>query len=347
MPAVKQGTVLVSGASGFIAVHVVKELLDRGYTVRGTVRSKEKGEWLKNKFNGGKFDYVIVEDLEKEGGFDEAVKGVDAIEHTASPFHFNAKDPYADLVNPAVNGTTSILKSAKQYGDKVKRVVITSSYAAVLDTRIQPVHTFTEKDWNENSPAELEKLGKDVDQANAYRASKTLAEKAAWKFLEDEKPQFDIVTVNPPFVLGPIEHQCTKPESLNTSAAGWYNFLAGKKSGDDAQGPAGNMVDVRNLAQAHVQAIAVEEAGNNRFAITCQPYSWQDGLDIANANEEIKSKFPKLPEGKKGAGKEVKQNIYDGTKSKDILGIQYFTLEKTIIDMSNSMAEYEAKNWNV
>ena len=103
-------------------------------------------------------------------------------------------------------------------------------------------------------------------------------------------------------------HQCTKPESLNTSAAGWYGFLAGKKSGDDAQGPAGNEVDVRNLAQAHVQAIAVEEAGGNRFAITNQAYSWQDGLDIANESEEIKKAFPKLPVGKPGAGKEVKQN---------------------------------------
>jgi len=148
-------------------------------------------------------------------------------------------------------------------------------------------------------------------------------------------------------VIGPIAHQCTKPESLNTSAAAWYAFLAGKKSGDDGKGPAGNEVDVRNLAQAHVQAIAVEEAGGNRFAITNQAYSWQDGLDIANQSEKIKKAFPKMPVGNPGAGKEVKQNLYDGSKSKQVLKIDYIPLKKTIEDMSLSMAEYEAANWQV
>lgn len=109
------------------------------------------------------------------------------------------------------------------------------------------------------------------------------------------------------FHVGPVIHQVNKPDSLNTSVAAWYAFLNGTKSGDDA-GPAGNEVDVRDLAKAHVQAIAVEEAGGNRFAITNQAYSWQDALDIANENKEIKEKFSKLPKGTPGAGKEVKQN---------------------------------------
>lgn len=102
--------------------------------------------------------------------------------------------------------------------------------------------------------------------------------------------------------------QVTKPESLNTSISAWYAFLTGKKSGEDAPVAAGNEVDVRDLATAHVQAIAVEEAGNNRFAITNQAFSWQQALDIAYPNEEIKKTFPNLPEGKKGAGDDIKQN---------------------------------------
>jgi len=345
MPAVPTGsTVLVTGASGFIAVHVVQQLLDRGYKVLGTVRSKEKGEWIKNKFPA--FEYVIVEDLEKEGGFDEAVKDVDAIEHTASPFHFNVTDPYKDLVDPAVNGTLSVLKSAHKNGNKVKRIVITSSYASVVDTSVKPVHTFTEKDWNTFSPKELEKKGKDCDAMNSYRASKTLAERAAWDFVEKEKPAFDIVTLCPPFVIGPILHQVAKPESLNTSVAGWYAFLTGKKKGEEAAVPAGNQVDVRDLAAAHVESIAIEEAGNNRFAITNQAFSWQQCIDITYPNEEIRKAFPNLSEGKKGAGDDIKQNLYDGTKSKQVLGIKYKSLEQTVTDMSLSLAEREKAGWS-
>lgn len=84
-------TVLVTGASGYIAAHVASQLLERGFTVRGTVRTKAKGEYLVKKLNNDKFSYVVVEDVEKEDGFDEAVKGVDAVAHIASPFHFNVR----------------------------------------------------------------------------------------------------------------------------------------------------------------------------------------------------------------------------------------------------------------
>lgn len=132
--------------------------------------------------------------------------------HTASPFHFNVTDPYKDLVkyvsphvaipqyltngiySPAVNGTVSVLKSAKD-SKSIKRIVITSSFAAVVDTS-KPVPTkFTEDDWNEFSPKTLEEKGKDVSPVDAYRASKTLAERAAWEFVEKHKPDWDIATM--------------------------------------------------------------------------------------------------------------------------------------------------------
>lgn len=216
---------------------------------------------------------------------------MDAIEHTASPFHFNVTDAYKDLVDPARNGTLSVLKSAQKNGNKVKRIVITSSFASVVNTSIPPVHTFTEKDWNTFSPAEvreqlgelnlprvmpvqaggrgreltrgtfisihlcmiqLEKQGKNCDGMNAYRASKvrlqgdngariralqntlmlmsmchpllpptmqTLAERAAWEFVEKEKPQWDLVTLCPPFVLGPILHQVSRGQDRPDDAS--------------------------------------------------------------------------------------------------------------------------------
>lgn len=108
---------------------------------------------------------------------------------------------------------------------------------AVVNPLQKPVYTFTEKDWNEASPKMVKEQGEKVDPMQAYRTAKTWAEQAAWKFVEEEKPSWDLVTVNPPFVLGPIDHQVSKPESLNTSVAAWWAFLSGKKSGDEAQVP--------------------------------------------------------------------------------------------------------------
>ena len=180
-----------------------QQLLQRGFRVRGTVRSDAKGEFLAKLFekeglNG--FEYCIVEDVEPEGAFDEAVKGCDAVLHTASPFHFNvANDPsvpspfhrhplirhpvlsvvatdsspprsHTDLINPAVNGTVGMLKSVLKE-PKVTRVVITSSFAAVVyPTPDNPTYSFTEADWNENSIKLVETDGKDVD---AFRSSCT------------------------------------------------------------------------------------------------------------------------------------------------------------------------------
>lgn len=101
MPTTHPGdTILVTGANGYIPIWVVRKLLEKGYNVRGTVRSPSKGEYLKSYFDDldgyvkkGRLEVVVVEDITKEGAFDEAVKGVDAVEHMASPFHENVDDP--------------------------------------------------------------------------------------------------------------------------------------------------------------------------------------------------------------------------------------------------------------
>ena len=108
---------------------------------------------------------MIVEDIGTDNAFDKAVEGVQGVAHTASPFHFNAGgekgDPDEILIKPAVNGTTNILKAAKSHGKDVKRVVITSSFAAVVNNR-QAGHKFTEDEWNQDSLDQYEKEGKDA-----------------------------------------------------------------------------------------------------------------------------------------------------------------------------------------
>lgn len=98
MPAIKSGLVLVTGGSGYIAAHICSQLLALKFQVRATVRSNSKGEYLKALFNSSAFSYVIVEDIEVAGAFDEACKGTVAVAHIASPFHFNVTDPHVDLI---------------------------------------------------------------------------------------------------------------------------------------------------------------------------------------------------------------------------------------------------------
>ena len=123
--------------------------------------------------------------------------------HTASPFHFNVTDVQKQLLDPAIIGTTGVLKSIKKHAPSIKRVVITSSFAAIINTNnpSQPEHTYSEKDWN---PVTHEQALS--NPGSGYRYSKTAAEKAAWDFVEKEKPNFDLVVLNPPLVLGPVVH---------------------------------------------------------------------------------------------------------------------------------------------
>ena len=143
-------------------------------------------------------------------------------------------DP-AELIGPAVRGTTGVLASACAYAPGVKRISITASCASVLTPTRQP-GLFSEEDWNEESPAVVEAQGRAAPAAEKYRASKTLAERAAWEFWNKHKSevQWDLVVVNPPFVFGPFLHEVDKPENLNESARDWYDTVVKGTKDNDA-----------------------------------------------------------------------------------------------------------------
>ncbi|SJX66594.1 related to GRE2-methylglyoxal reductase (NADPH-dependent) [Sporisorium reilianum f. sp. reilianum] len=351
MPAIDpKSHVLVTGGSGFIAIWCVYQLLERGHKVRATVRSADKGKYLQDVFKkyGDNLEYTIAEDLEKEGAFDDAVKGVDAVLHTASPFHFNIQgDPKRTLINPAVNGTRNVLSSIHKHGSNVRRVVITSSFAAILDTARQGPNVYTEKDWNISSVENVDKKGKDQEASDAYRASKTLAERAAWQFVEETKPSWDLVTINPPLVFGPILHQVSSPEKLNTSVGFVWGLLHGSKKEEDLLAPASNCVDVRDVAYAHVEALVRPEAGGNRFATSLGPFVYQDVVDVVHSDSSVPADWKKqVPTGKPGQGKSVKQNELDGSKATRALGLEYIQLKQVVQDMVASLADYEKRGWS-
>lgn len=137
----------------------------------------------------------------------------------------NAVDP-DDIIVPAVKGTVSVLQSALAHGDSVKRIIATSSTAAVFHMMTPPFE-FTENDWNEPAVEEARTKGRDAAAAPKYWASKTLAERAAWEFYEKNKSKvsWDLVVLCPPFVYGPILQAVSSPNGLNESMQDWYQTV--------------------------------------------------------------------------------------------------------------------------
>jgi len=330
--------VLLTGGSGFIAAHVLDILLEHGHSVVTTVRSQEKANKIKEAHPNAsekQLSFAIVEDIAQEGAFDKAVVSdppFEAVIHTASPFHFNVTDVQKELLDPAVIGTTGILKSIKKSAPSVKRVVITSSFAAIINPSKAnwPDHTYTEADWNPITQEEAVQ-----NPANGYRASKTFAEKASWDFLEKEKPNFTISTMNPPLVLGPIVHYLNSLDSLNTSNQRIRDIYQGKAKEQIPETGTFLWVDVRDLALCHVKAIEVEAAANKRFFVTAGHFSNKEIAQI------IKKEYPQtqgLPSESTEGGDYPKDGVYsyDNSRTKDVLGIQFKSLHDSIKDTVKS-----------
>lgn len=117
----------------------------------------------------------------------------------------------------------------------IQRIVITSSYASILNSTIPQPHRFTEADWNDYDPGQCEEKGKDALASSKYRASKVLAERAFWKWIEDNKPSFDGAVINPPLVMGPLNQQLSSVDQLNTSASAYSHLVRARRMADEAR----------------------------------------------------------------------------------------------------------------
>jgi len=242
----KSKSVLVTGATGYVAGWLVKRLLEEGMTVHAAVRNPDNKEKLAHldtiaKKSKGSIVYFKT-DLMEKGSYAEAMKGCELVYHTASPFTLDVKNPQKDLIDPAVKGTENVLETANET-PSVKRVVVTSSCAAIytdaIDSHSAPGGKLTEDDWNTTSSLEYQ----------PYSYSKTLAEKRAWEMAE-EQTQWDLVTVNPAMVLGPfLNAQVNTSESLAVLKQLGDGTM---KMGAPRMGI--GLVDVRDVADAHFEA---------------------------------------------------------------------------------------------
>jgi nucleoside-diphosphate-sugar epimerase len=229
--------VCVTGATGFVASRIVEQLLARGDRVRGTVRRLDgEAARILRTLPGAERLELVAADLLQPGAFDQAVRDVHCVVHTASPYSINVIDPATALVEPAVAGTRRVLEAAGA-APGIRRVVVTSSMAAITDEPDE-AHVLTESDWNTKSSI----------TRNPYYFSKTLAEKEAWAFVERNRPRWDLVVINPFMVIGP-----SLVPSLNLSNKILVDLLAGAYPG--VMQLAWGLVDVRDVALAHVAAI--------------------------------------------------------------------------------------------
>jgi len=337
MPFASEPLVLVTGASGFVATHIIKVLLDNGFRVRGTVRNlndEKKIQPLRELAKEMPINIELVEaDLLKPLNWPKAVSGCTYVIHTASPFSLREpKDP-EEMIKPAVDGTLNVLKACADAGT-VKRVVLTSSFASVMGDRSAP-KMYNEDDWTDPSL-----------NISTYNKSKTLAEKAAWEFVDKTKA-FELAVVNPGFVLGPLLH------NSNCSSADVIRRLINCETPMIAK-ICIPFVDVRDVALGHLKAMTVPEAAGKRHLILNRVAWIKDLAEILDKEFRpqgysipmreapyfllyLRSFFDKslaivLPD----FGKDLK---VENSRMIKVLGINPIDLHKTVIDMAYSLID--------
>jgi len=246
--------VLVSGGSGFIAGHCIAQLLEQGFHVTTTVRSLDREPAVRASLaeagvDAGDSLRFVAADLTKDEGWAEAAAGATFVLHVASPFPLEIPDHEDDLIIPARDGALRVLRAARDAG--VQRVVLTSSFAAVGYGHPRTSRLFTEDDWTDiGGPG-----------VTPYVKSKTLAEQAAWRFVEDEGGGLELATINPVGVFGPV---------LGKDFASSVEIV--RRIVDGALPGYPNLslqaVDVRDVASAHLLAMTNPAAKGQRFLAT-------------------------------------------------------------------------------
>ncbi|SDQ71635.1 Nucleoside-diphosphate-sugar epimerase [Chryseobacterium soldanellicola] len=313
-------TVLVTGGTGFLGGHTVLQLLQQGYDVKTTLRSLAKKDTiLKALEEGGITDFsnlsFIEADLTSGNNWDEAVKGCDYVLHVASPFPAQDPKDENELIIPARDGALRVLKASRDAG--VKRVVLTSSFAAVGYSKNIADHIFTEEDWTDIN-AELP----------AYIKSKTVAEKSAWEFIEKEGNGLELSVINPVGIFGPVIGGITSA-SLDIAVSGILN-------GTMNQTPPFTMgvVDVRDVADIHIKAMLHPDAAGERFIATSDDV--MSFYDVAELFKKERPQYSSNIQNLEPIGKEFYKQM-SNKKAKTILSWTPRSREEALLASADSL----------
>ena len=332
--------VLVTGASGFLAQHLILQLLASGHSVRGTLRSMKRADEVRAvlaKFDPRAKDIAFVQaDLSSDEGWDDAVLNCDYVQHVASPFPATHPKDEMELIRPARDGALRVLKAAKAAG--IKRVVMTSSMAAIAyghgDDRaeVSDETMWSNPDGPDNTP---------------YTKSKTVAERAAWDYVNGEGQGLELVTINPTGIMGPA-----LSADVSTSLEIPIRLLNGKTPGLPRLGF--SFVDVRDVAECHVKAMEIPEAAGERFLAT-EGFLWfsEAAAILRKAFPAYDKKIPKrnLPDWVLKMMAKF-QPVYQQTvtelgrtrkasnaKASRVLGVKFRTAEEALIASARSLID--------
>lgn len=331
--------VLVTGATGFIASHTILALLNKGYEVRGTARSASKAERLNatlSAYSGKPVNVELVSaDLTRDEGWAEAMEGVTYLQHLASPIPNNLPKDADELIIPARDGALRALKAAKAAG--VKRAIMTSSFASIG------------YGWGDRRPAILDETHwsnpDNIRDNTAYTRSKAVAEKAAWDYVNTDGAGLELATINPVAVLGP---------AMSADVSASLELVQQPMQNKVPAFPklTFGIVDVRDVALAHVAAMELPEAAGERFLVGEQV------LKFIEIGEILRNAYPdrKLPKGELPSWlvrmltvvnptlKQVlpeldKARAYSNEKSRRVLGLDYIPAKDAILASTNSLID--------
>ncbi|KAG0645969.1 Ketoreductase CTB6 [Hyphodiscus hymeniophilus] len=327
--------VLITGVSGHVGFRVLATALAAGYQVRATVRKQEQidaitaTKSIKQLVN--KLEIVVVPDILKDGAFDGVVKDVSYIIHVASPLAKETDNPERDIIEPAIKATINILESAHKVPD-VKRIVITSSMAVITAGRPEePNRVYTEADV---VPRPSPPYGA---MMQAYANSKTLAYYATLDWIKENKPAFDVINLQPSFVIGANELNTSVKDMVQGSNALVLAPLLGSAQSAEGGPKTGfSTVHVDDVAYAHVKALDPSVRGNQSFliAVPKQTGSFNDVIEIATKQfPGIGTKFPL-----KGSTPS-KVVLNDSSKAERELGITFKPFEEQVKSLVGHLLE--------
>lgn len=336
----KTKKVLLTGVTGYLGSHTAIQLLENGYEVVGTLRNASRINQIQKtiaKYTSqiDHLSFVVADLTDDISVWKSVMKGIDFVLHIASPIPRTLPKHPNDLIIPARTGILNILKAASQTG--VKRVIMTSSTGAI-DHGVIKRKVFTEKDWSDET---------NIKDNTPYFRSKTIAEKAAWQFMQTDQSELEFTVINPGLILGPILEQDygTSPELIK-------KMLDGSMPALPKMGFA--LVDVRSAAALHIRAMEHPQATGQRF-IAANDFFW--AKDIAKV---LKDKYPdkKIPnislpnfavrlfalidkETRPVLSELGAERRHDSSKARKILHWQPISIQQSIIDTAESLIDFK------
>ncbi len=312
--------VLVTGGSGYVGTTLLAALLREGRQVRTTVRAMQSEGELRAAVRRGHADdsglEIVEAELMSDAGWAAAMAGCDEVHHVASPM-IHSEDP-DEVIPPALEGTLRVLRAARDA--RARRVVLTSSFAAIGYTP-KPGAEYSENDWTDP----------DTPGLPPYPRSKTIAERAAWEFMEQEGGEMELVVVNPTFILGPTltSRAGSSIQIIKAMLDGKVPVVRKQRFG---------VADVRDVADLHIRAMASPEAAGKRYLCLADgpTISW---LQVAQILRQRLGPLAELVPTEEAPGDEPPELIIHNDRARQELGWEPRPIEATIVETAECLRD--------